>query len=1627
MPKQVNFVPNERVDLNDLTYGTSTFTADSLKAHVQRLISGDYNGGFVLEGFRVEVSDPTSRVILVHNGIALDRDGRLVTTEDGDNFSKNINIPKSYTLTTANVDHYVMVEFAFDDTDPDTRAVWDPTYENQNITDSAGNTHAAPNGKEFPLNIPTRRAISWRIVVVPSGPFSDRADLGTEGHTLRIPVAIIPVVGGSIDVANLDQEKPWTSVIETPQTDADFLVCGNTRLFADTGRIELRNRLGSLIFGATLNSGYGKNDNDNNVIASITQNGTSTLFEDVHAGDVVIMTQDYNGNPISDTFVEAGSKWDARPMLLSFTDPVAASQETENVEREPRNQKYYAAIALLRKYVTAFTSVSYPSATASSFKLELNDETERVENNLKQGQDLLRSLGALIREMKYGSPINLYYTNAFGPIVADLSAQTGVTNTDQTFGIRIKADHPEFHSGLNTFSVGATLTFTSTTATAALQDESRVITSISSNVHNLPATPDFFFYIVTVDSAFPAIPSIVIEQFSLTKGIESNTKFVDNYNIGNLNEVYRARIDRIANTWSADLQDRLAANKVPVVTVGDGLNTFGDYVGDGGLVQAFQDVANLDNGGVIYIKRGSYTLSGITTVKSNTIVMGEGSKTTTINLSSTSYYIVLDNISSGSYAENIQFKDISIVGAAYAGGGTITGKGLVISNTNNVSSIPVRNLTIDNCYLVGGSYWNNTAPAGFPEKGAFPIIHIGVDATDDFASENIKILNSRFFVAGSGLYLQGCRNVQIDDCIFETETNITGAGDFIGLVEGIVIDGGSPTNNDSEYGFANGGDVEGEVRISNCNFRGQHTTLSSLPYRGWVFFSPTFTGQNSVVSNCQFIGDTEGDIGPVSPHPRYQAAQIKSGIGVVVESGETVAISGCQFHSYSEGVRCGSGKTTISDCNFLVCTDGILVGQPDTAVTSYDFEYEDVDPDWIYSSSLPNFITEIKGCSFTSRFDVGINILPQQSFSVSSISIKSCNFSTITTGISYNELSTYVFTQPTIPLTHYQFIEVDSCTYSTVFGACVLGGFATNQNSVLASARDWAIESFNYTNNNHVGVAASNIGSDVINLSAQNCVVTGNTVENVVVTTVQETVFSISAPDTLVFDNNTMIDCYPSVNDAIDVVNHVIVDLLSSFPKLQINNNNISNKFDSGTVGICNGIFVGSAITQDNSIFPNLVMSGNNFDMTNANYVFLAKQDSGPALTRQFLWDKVSLTNNSVINEVTPDRIPNFSSYSNDALYDMPALPGVPVQYLGGQSDYCGVFDLRLFKPYRGFGESTTCLVSGNSIQVTNLFSWAVASSQKDDAILVGVRISNFPIEINISDNITNAPVILNSNWWNAVSDPAGATGYTANINVSNNSIISTQGDIFPCLLDITPASGVVQSGVLQPFERTKVSITGNIIESGSGQDTISVVSYADFYNVVRLGQLRGVYQGSGPVPADDQVNTNDLCFSWLISDNHFDGMPIIIGYGDAAEESGTYLGTLTFSTEGVDWAGGGTVALPSGERLIVVENNQFSFLDDGHNDGHIFGTTERLGIARLFCGITDGSGPARGGSLMHILGQAGGGSLEIQNYPDTGGTAVGIGPYNIRSAVIVQNNSAVDGYLTTTEHAFTGSLIDQG
>ena len=1429
-------------------------------------------------------------------------------------------------------------------------------------------------------------------------------------------------------------------------------------MFSESGNFEIVDRLGGVIVAAASPNGdYSHNDDDNNVLAAITQNGTSDLLVDVKAGDIV------NLDSASQNLVTAGSKYDARPMLFSFTDPVADSEETVGLRRNPRNQRFAAGIALLRKYVTATTTVEYPSAAAFYYKLQLTDEPDRVENNLKQEQDLLRGVAALIREMKYGDPIQIANDAAglTGPWVIDVSLNPGgVTNSTTQFGLYVSSTNPGFHNGLNTSLIGATLEFTS----GALLGQVSTVTDISAVVYNDPAFPTSFYYVVTVAVPFTAIP-VASAQFSLTKNIEENTKFVDNYNIGNLNEVYRARIDRITNSWTSDLQERLAANKIPVVTVGDGRNTFGDFNGNTGLEQALA-VLGTPNwyGGIIYVKRGSYTIEGTFLVYSNTTIMGEGTDATTITFATTSSSFLLNDsplVVSG-LAENIRFQDISIIAGTYAGGGTITGKGTVITNMSGGNAFPVKNLIIDNCYMRGGSYYNNTAGAALEEERANSILDIAIDSFDTAANEGIKILDSRFFVEGSGFYLQDCRNVQIDGCIFETETNVNTTSDFIGLVEGIVFDGGSPIIAGSAYGYSNATavHVEGEVSISNCKFRGPHTSLSVKPYRGWVFFSPTFTGQNSSVTNCQFIGDTEGDNPAAVADPRYLTAQTKVGIGVISYTGEVVFVSGCMFHSLTEGVRCIGGKTIVTDSSFLVCLGGVVIGNT-TVTAGYNFFYQLVDTNWFAPLPSVNFVTEVSGCSFSSistNSDTGITVLPVQAgavdplYSVGSINITGCKFFEIHQGVDYDAIGLWTVTLPTTT-THYRSLRICNSTFDSIYGSCVSGlSVSGDYTASTPSSRSWAIQYFDYIDNIHNTVQISQTGANVIVVSGRYCTVKNNEVSGGVFDADASHIFSALAMDSLYFENNTILECYTTNTIPLPAANPLVmlgVWISSAYPSLKINNNNMEVGGSAAGRGINNGILINTSVSTDAAIKADLEFSNNNIELKNANYVFLSLQDSAaPLLTRKFMWNRADIDNNKIKNIVDDAMIGNFSTLSNDATYDTPGVTvnkPTNIQYLGNEAIYCGILDLRLFDEPDEEGDLTICNVRGNSIIVSQNASWTVAAANKNNAKLVGLRVTHWPSQINITDNVfEQAPIILHNNWWNSGNDTAH-TFHATSIKVSDNTVsIPSAVSSLPCSIDITPASGCIGaagSHLYDPILTTNVMMTGNNIKTDYGQS--GVAAYVDFKNVVRFGQLEGIFRANPAAPgpyADEQINSDGLTFEWLISDNIFDGMPIILGYGmptsanaaQATQEGvGTYVGKLTVANgTGWDWAGGTTSTLPLGPRLIVVENNMFSFSAQSagitHNVYHMFGTNRRLGVARLYVGNISATGlpdPTTAGSFAQLF------NVDMDHLPDTAGelNTAGIGADEIRSALIVQNNSATFGAAHKSLHAFTGSQIDQG
>ena len=165
------------------------------------------------------------------------------------------------------------------------------------------------------------------------------------------------------------------------------------------------------------------------------------------------------------------------------------------------------------------------------------------------------------------------------------------------------------------------------------------------------------------------------------------------------------------------------------------------------------------------------------------------------------------------------------------------------------------------------------------------------------------------------------------------------------------------------------------------------------------------------------------------------------------------------FHSYKEGIRSGIGKTIVSDCSFLMCENGVVIGQPNVGASTFNFEYQDVNSTWEVADPNLDFITEITNCSFThwNIYDaIGINILPQQSWLNGIITIRGCNFSNITNSISYKELSDHTSALASFGSEHYQNITIDSCTHNMIGAACVLGEYATNQIAAASNAREWA-------------------------------------------------------------------------------------------------------------------------------------------------------------------------------------------------------------------------------------------------------------------------------------------------------------------------------------------------------------------------------------------------------------------------------------------------------------------------------------------------------------------------------------------------------------------------------------------
>ena len=256
MPERPKWLPNERVDLDDLKFASSGYTAEETQHLLMRMFQGDEPGGTILDGFRIQVLDQAVNPgeIVIHNGYAVDRLGDRTYKQAGDTnapeslHERSSPTSKSMTLTGDGT-HWVEIALQLVPGAKGSRAFWDATFDNGLDTPS-GDT--LPDGREFvwPSEVPTRDLIDWTPYSNKIG-FSWISDIGNGTYSVRIPLARIILTGGVVNTTPsfCPTEPASTTVVATPVAVGSLpnysVRVADARLFTSTLSVQVKSKLGA--------------------------------------------------------------------------------------------------------------------------------------------------------------------------------------------------------------------------------------------------------------------------------------------------------------------------------------------------------------------------------------------------------------------------------------------------------------------------------------------------------------------------------------------------------------------------------------------------------------------------------------------------------------------------------------------------------------------------------------------------------------------------------------------------------------------------------------------------------------------------------------------------------------------------------------------------------------------------------------------------------------------------------------------------------------------------------------------------------------------------------------------------------------------------------------------------------------------------------------------------------------------------------------------------------------------------------------------------------------------------------------------------------------------------------------
>jgi hypothetical protein len=214
MPKKVNVSSNQRIDLDDFTRAASDYTQESGNFSREQLVLA--RRSIATGGFRIEISDQATSPgeFTIYNGSAVDKSGNILNNEQA------VADARVLTLQGNGLEHYIEIEFVETESDVDSRAFWDPTFPGNN-----------PPGKEFSLNVATRKTPDWQVVQ----PASTTAFTVTGTiNSNRIPIAVL-YTNGSGEIDGFTAVNASTVLEEDVGASATKLRVLDSTLFPTTG------------------------------------------------------------------------------------------------------------------------------------------------------------------------------------------------------------------------------------------------------------------------------------------------------------------------------------------------------------------------------------------------------------------------------------------------------------------------------------------------------------------------------------------------------------------------------------------------------------------------------------------------------------------------------------------------------------------------------------------------------------------------------------------------------------------------------------------------------------------------------------------------------------------------------------------------------------------------------------------------------------------------------------------------------------------------------------------------------------------------------------------------------------------------------------------------------------------------------------------------------------------------------------------------------------------------------------------------------------------------------------------------------------------------------------------------